>query len=41
MSEYQATSQRQRTSPDFLRGKFSREHTFANSVKTAVTIQPR
>jgi hypothetical protein len=41
MSEYRATIQWQRTSLDFLLGKYSREHTFPNSVKTAVTLQPR
>ena len=28
MSEYKATTHWQRTSPDFLRGKYSREHTW-------------
>src|SRR6202789_3051188 len=29
MSEYKATIKWQRTSPDFLKGKYSREHTWA------------
>ncbi|MEI9863631.1 MAG: hypothetical protein WDN00_03555 [Limisphaerales bacterium] len=36
MSEYKATIKWQRTSPDFLKGKYSREHTW--SFDGGVTI---
>jgi organic hydroperoxide reductase OsmC/OhrA len=40
MSEYQATIKWQRTSPDFLRGKFSREHTWTFDGGLTVPASP-
>ncbi|MFL6603210.1 MAG: hypothetical protein ACJ8R9_18050 [Steroidobacteraceae bacterium] len=47
MSEHKATISWKRTSEDFLKGKYSREHTWtfeqcfiANSIKTEVVVNP-